>query len=114
MLYGIRAITSSEVKFTWVPAEFLAAQRVRGWSNMPVWMDPHGRTVGFSQRVHAKAIAKGLTYRPLAVTAADTLAWHKTRPAAEQQMITDARRVGLTAAREADVLAAWKAKQAGG
>jgi 2'-hydroxyisoflavone reductase len=112
MLYGIRAVTSNEVKFTWVPADFLAAQKVRGWSNMPVWMNPHGNTVGFSQRVHAKAIAKGLTYRPLAITAADTLAWHKTRPDAEQQaLMTDARRPGLPSAREAEVLAAWKAKQ---
>ena len=110
MLYGIRAVTTNETKFTWVPADFLQTQRVRGWSNMPVWMNPHGATVGFSQRVHAKAIAKGLTYRPLAVTALDTIAWHKKRPEAEQQALLEARRVGLTAAREAEVIAAWKAK----
>lgn len=114
MLYGIRAVTTAETKFTWVPADFLSAQRIQGWRHMPVWMNPQGRTVGFSQRVHAKAIANGLTYRPLAVTAADTLAWHKTRPEADQQALAEGRRAGIPATREAEVLAAWKAKQAGG
>ncbi len=106
MLYGIKAITTAEATFTWVPSSFLAAQKIRPFSNMPVWMPPEGANVGFSQLRHDKAIAKGLTYRSLAVTAADTLRWHKTRPAAEQQTL----KVGITAAREAEVLAAWKAK----
>ncbi len=106
MLYGIKAVTTSEATFTWVPADFLAAQKIRPFSQMPVWMPPEGANLGFSQLRHDKAIGKGLTYRPLAVTAADTLAWHRTRPAAEQQTL----KVGITAAREAEVLAAWKAK----
>ena len=109
MLYGIKAVTTSEATFTWVPSSFLATQGVRPFANMPVWMPPEGANVGFSQLRHDKAIAKGLTYRPLAVTAADVLAWHKARPATQQTS-----RVGITPAREAEVLAAWKAKQAGG
>src|SRR5690606_4477403 len=38
MLYGIRAVTSANVRFTWVDADFLASQRVRPWSHMPVWV----------------------------------------------------------------------------
>ena len=32
----------------------------------------------------SKAVAAGLTFRPLAETARDTLEWHKTRPESER------------------------------
>ncbi|HLA91290.1 MAG TPA: NAD-dependent epimerase/dehydratase family protein [Gemmatimonadaceae bacterium] len=114
MLYGIKAITTAGAQFTWVPAEFLAEQQVRGWRHMPVWMPPTGRTAGFSRYSVKKAVAKGLTFRPLAVTAKDTLEWHTTRPPAEQQRMADGGLAGISAAKEAEVLAAWKAKQASG
>ena len=37
MLYGIRAITTSGAQFTWIPADFLQSQQVRGWRHMTVW-----------------------------------------------------------------------------
>ena len=110
MLYGIKAATTAGAQFTWVPADFLSAQKVRPWSNMPVWVPPQGRP-GFSQRSVAKAVGRGLTFRPLADTAGATIDWHKTRPAAEQQTLADGKIAGLSAAREAEVLAAWKAKK---
>jgi 2'-hydroxyisoflavone reductase len=113
MLYGIKAITTSGAQFTWVPADFLRTQRVSGWRDMPVWVSPKGQP-GFSQRSSAKAIAKGLTCRPLADTAKATLDWHKTRPAADQQALADGKIAGISAAREAEVLAAWKAKKSAG
>jgi 2'-hydroxyisoflavone reductase len=110
MLYGIKAVTTAGAQFTWVPADFLNANKVRAWSNMPVWIPPQGRP-GFSQRSVAKAVGQGLTFRPLADTASATIAWHKTRPAADQQALADGKIAGLSAAREAEVLAAWKAKK---
>ena len=110
MLHGIKAVTTSGAQFTWVPAEFLAQQNVRGWRDMPVWVAPTPRNAGFSTRSQAKAIAKGLTFRPLAVTAKDTLDWAKTRTAEQQQALAEGRVAGLSAAREAEVLAAWRAK----
>jgi 2'-hydroxyisoflavone reductase len=86
---------------------------VRGWRHMPVWMPPTGATAGFCYRNIDRALAKGLTFRPLAVTAHDTLDWHKTRTAAEQQATADGAIAGISAAKEAEVLAAWKAKQQG-
>jgi 2'-hydroxyisoflavone reductase len=97
-----------------VPADFLRDQKVRGWSNMPVWVSPQGASAGFSRRNVSKAISKGLTYRPLAVTAKDTLDWNKTRSEAELQSLADGKIAGMPAAREAEVLAAWKAKKASG
>jgi 2'-hydroxyisoflavone reductase len=112
MLYGIKAVTTAGAQFTWVPWEFLQAQGIRPWTQMTVWMPPYGRTAGFQRRSAVKAIAKGLTFRPLAVTAKDTLDWHRTRPAEEQAATLEGRINGLSMKREAEVLAAWKAELA--
>jgi 2'-hydroxyisoflavone reductase len=108
MLYGVKAVTTAGAQFTWVPWEFLQTQGIRAWSHMPVWMPPTGRTAGYQRRSAVKAIAKGLTFRPLAVTAKDTLDWHKTRPAEDQAATLEGEINGLSMKREAEVLAAWK------
>ena len=112
MLYGIKAITTAGAQFTWVPADFLAEQQVRPWRHMTVWMPPTGRNAGFHIRSNAKAMAAGLTFRPLAVTAKDTLDWNKTRPQAELDALAKGAVDGLAADREVEVLKAWKDKQA--
>ena len=108
MLAGIRAVLpgSLEIRFTWADAEFLAARTVRPWSDMPVWIPTVGDTAGWSQVNIDRALAKGITFRPFAQTALDTLEWHKTRPAEAQVTM----RAGLTPEREAEVLAAWHAR----
>jgi 2'-hydroxyisoflavone reductase len=108
-LYGIKAVTTAGASFTWVPADFLTAQGVRGWRHMPVWIPPVGPTAGFARRSIAKAVAAGLTFRPLADTAKVTLDWHKTRPEAEQKAMLEGAIAGISPAKEAEVLAAWKA-----
>ena len=113
MLYGIKAVTTSGAHFTWVPADFLREHQVRGWRDMPVWVSPEGASAGFSRRNCARAIAKGLTFRPLAVTAKDTLEWNKSRPEAEQKRLANGGIAGISAAREAEVLDAWRARQRG-
>ena len=40
MLEGIKGATKSNAQFTWANAEFLAAQKVSPWSDMPVWVPP--------------------------------------------------------------------------
>ncbi len=110
MLYGIKAVTTAGAQFTFVPAAFLEEQKIRAWRDMTVWVPP-GQSAGFSRRNCAKAIAAGLTFRPLAVTAKDTLDWAKTRPEAEQKAMAEGSVGGISAAREAEVLAAWKAKK---
>ena len=113
VLYGIKAVTTAGAQFTWVPTEFLTSQEVRGWRHMPIWLPPQGATAGFLRRDISKAVAAGLTYRPLAVTAKDTLDWHKTRPEAEQKAMLEGAVAGIPAAKEAAVLAAWKASRKG-
>ncbi len=112
MLYGIKAVTTAGAQFTWVPADFLAEQKIQGWRHMTVWIAPSARTAGFSRRNVSKAVASGLTFRPLAVTAKDTLDWNKTRPADQLKALSEGAVGGISLAREAEVLAAWKAKRA--
>ncbi len=106
MLYGIKAVTTSDARFTWVPADFLQEKQVRAWSDMPVWVPPAGRTAGFARVICQKAYEAGLTFRPLADTAKDTLTWYHGRPAAEQEKA----RAGLAADKEKTVLAEWHVK----
>jgi 2'-hydroxyisoflavone reductase len=110
VLYGIKAVTTAGASFTWVPNDFLASTGVRGWRHMPIWLPPAGPTAGFLRRNNSKALAAGLTFRPLAVTAKDTLDWHKTRPEEEQKAMLEGAVAGISPAKEAEVLAAWKAK----
>jgi 2'-hydroxyisoflavone reductase len=115
MLYGVKAVTIAGAQFTWVPWEFLKAHGIRPWSQMTVWQPPVGATAGYQRRDASKAIAKGLTFRPLAVTAKDTLDWHRTRPQADQDAVLQGKaQNGLSMAKEAEVLAAWRAKNATG
>jgi 2'-hydroxyisoflavone reductase len=105
MLDGIKKATTSESRFTWVDADFLAAQKVRPWSDMPVWVPPRGGEAGFAEIRISKALAKGLTFRSIPDTTKATLEWFRTQTAARQAKL----KAGLTPEREAEVLAAWHA-----
>ena len=106
MLDGIKAGLGSDAKFTWVSADFLEKEKVAPWSDMPVWVPPSGEDGGLGTISIKRALEKGLTFRPLAVTARDTLAWFKAQPKERQEKL----RAGITAEREAEVLAAWRKK----
>ncbi len=106
MLKGIREGLKSEAKFTWVPADFLEKEKVSPWSDMPVWVPPSGEDGGLGTLSIKKALDKGLTFRPLGVTARDTVAWFKSRPAERQAKMG----AGITKEREAEVLKAWGAR----
>mgnify|MGYP000190444982 FL=1 len=54
-----------------------------------------------------KAIAAGLTIRPGAETARDTLAWFETLPVERRSNL----RAGMSPAKEAAVLAAWHERE---
>jgi 2'-hydroxyisoflavone reductase len=103
LLYGIRAVTTAETTFTWVPYEFLAEHDVRPYREMPVWMPPLPGREGYARFDLTPEVERGLTFRPLAVTAKETLDYHFSRPEERQQELE----AGLSAEREAEVLAAW-------
>jgi 2'-hydroxyisoflavone reductase len=102
-----RSVSGSDATFTYVPGEFLSQQglepnSLHTWylpDNEPEWR--HAWNVDC-----ARAIRDGLTFRPLARTIADTLAWERQRP------MEAPRRVSLDPERERELLAAWKAQTA--
>ena len=101
MLDGIKNALKSDANFTWVSEEFLTEQKVQPWSDMPVWA---GKDDAVARTNIDRALSKGLTFRPLEVTARDTLAWFKSLPQDRQSHP----KAGLSSQREAEVLAAWK------
>jgi 2'-hydroxyisoflavone reductase len=112
MVNVMKSALKSDAKFVEIPAAFLREQQARSF---PMWTSPEGSYVGYSQMRHDKALAKGLTYRPLETTIRDTLAWHDSRPEADRKPLEEGTRrgIGLTPAREAEVIAAWRARQGG-
>ncbi len=105
LLYGIAAITSAPLTWTWVPLEFLERHRVRPYAEMPVWRPPTPGYEGFARFDLTREVAAGLTFRTLADTAQATLEYHYSRPVERQRVL----RAGLTPEREAEVLRAWRA-----
>src|SRR6476469_10688101 len=103
MLDGIKTALNSNATFAWADAEFLKQQKVEAWSDMPVWA---GDELGMSRTNISRALAKGLTFRSLADTARDALAWFKAQKPERQAKL----RAGLTPEREKEVLAAWHQK----
>ena len=108
MLAGIKSAVNSDARFTWADADFLEAQKVSPWSDMPVWLPPKSEGGAMNRTSIRKALAEGLTLRALPNTTRDTLAWFKTLPAERQAGL----KAGLKAEREKEVLAEWhKLKQ---
>jgi nucleoside-diphosphate-sugar epimerase len=103
MLYGIKASTSKHSWFTWIPASFLEKNEVHPWSDMPAWFPPIGEYKGFSQFSVKKALEAGLTFRPLAKTAKETIEWFRGLPEERQKNL----KAGLSYQREQEVLKLW-------
>ncbi len=108
MLGQVQAATGGDARLTWVPVPFLAAQQVSPWGDMPAWVPGSGETAGFARHRNARAVAAGLTFRPIDDTVRALLAWYDAQPAERRASV----RAGIAAEREAAVLAAWHAAQA--
>ena len=80
---------------TWVPDAFLQEHGIGEWMELPLWIAGSGVEVDVS-----RALAEGLSFRPLEETIAGAL----DAPAVEG--------VGLTPEREAELLAAWHERAA--
>lgn len=106
LLYGIRGVTTTPTSFTWVDWDFLIGRGEEPQGSLPFWQPPRGRYLNYGRMVNTRAVEAGLRFRPLAVTAKETLDWHRTRGVAQQERL----RVGLSKAREAELLEAWRAQ----
>ena len=103
LLQECKSVSGSDAHFTWINEDFLIQENVAAWSELPLWLPeeaaPHLK--GFMFVSPDKAIAAGLTYRPLHETIRDTLAWHQTnRP-------NDELKAGLDRDKERALLYKW-------
>jgi nucleoside-diphosphate-sugar epimerase len=105
MLGSCKRVSGSDAFFHWAPVDFLEKNKVEPWSDLPVWVPDSPENAGFSKVDVSKAIAAGLTFRPLDATVRDTLSWAATRPA------DHAWRAGLIEEREKDLLKLLLAEQ---
>jgi 2'-hydroxyisoflavone reductase len=109
LLYGIKAVVTSDSTFTWVDADFLIANRVRPYQEMPVWRPARDGFEGFARFDLTPEVKSGLTFRSLADTTQATLDfYHKQTEAGKASL-----RAGLAAEREVEVLKLWKERRRG-
>lgn len=85
-----------DAELVWADEAFLVAHGVTPWSELPLWV--HAADNGFLDVASGPAIAAGLRFRPVVDTARDTLRWDQAR-------VPGPREAGLTAEREAELLA---------
>jgi nucleoside-diphosphate-sugar epimerase len=95
LLDAARDVTGSDAEIRWAGDDFLLAQGVEPWEDLPLWV-PRADW-GFLQIDCSKAIGAGLRFRSLEETIADTLAWDAPRPG-------DQRKDALAPQREAALL----------
>jgi 2'-hydroxyisoflavone reductase len=87
-------VTGSDATFRWVPDELLQRHEVGEWMELPMWIADPGEAALHETDV-SRAVAAGLTFRPLEETVRDALERAGTT--------SDA---GLTPEREGELLAA--------
>jgi 2'-hydroxyisoflavone reductase len=100
VLAAVAEGVGSDATLTWVPSDVLAGHGVEPWAGpeaLPLWLPRPAYDAMMGRDVSA-SFAAGLTTRPLAETARDTLAWVRDEP--------DAVRTGLSREKEREVLAA--------
>ncbi len=100
------AATGAQAAFTYIDSEWLHAQGVDYWTEVPLWI-PASEGPSVWAHHNEDAEAAGLRWRPLAETVADTWAWQQAVPGGWQP---GERTPGLAPDRERELLAAWAAR----
>ena len=83
-LDACRSVTGSGARFVWADEAFLLEHAVAAYSEMPLWVPR--QALGFNTFDCRRALAAGLSFRPLARTIADTWTWDATRNADERTL----------------------------
>lgn len=97
--------TGGAADLRWTSAETILAAGIEPWNDLPVWIPPgHPYRELLPGRSVDKALATGLTCRPLEETVADTWSWLTSVGGTAPQR-ADRPSVGLDADREAALLA---------
>jgi len=112
LVSAARTFAPTPIKETWVPAAWLAVQQDRAmWGKLLFWsfVEPDGWAWSM-QMNNDRALAAGLTVRPLIATLADTLHWYQKLPEDRQaKLLSVSWQTYLRG--ERDLLRAWHAEQ---
>jgi 2'-hydroxyisoflavone reductase len=102
LLDSCKRVSGSDATIKWVDEAFLLEREVGQWMELPLWLAQSELEWAHMQEADvSRAIAAGLTFRPLEETVRDTLAWAQAR---EEPGMAEG--VGLALEREAELLAA--------
>jgi len=96
LLDRARAAIRSDAEVVWLDDQRVLDAGVQPWSELPLWL-PGSEYAGMCRADIGRAVAAGLTFRPLEETIVDTLAWDRT---------ADGDRPTLSAEKEAEILSA--------
>ena len=104
LLAECKTVSGSDATFTWVSEDFLLNEQVAAWSEVPLWLPEEAapQLKGFMFMNCDKAVAAGLTFRPLRETIRDTLNWYETTRAKGQL------KAGIDREREQRLLSKWQ------
>jgi 2'-hydroxyisoflavone reductase len=80
LLATCKSISGSDARFVWANEQLLLDAGVRPYTELPLWIPNLPERAGFYSINSGKAIAAGLTFRPVAETIRATLAWDATQP----------------------------------
>jgi 2'-hydroxyisoflavone reductase len=83
MVESVRAGVSSTVDFVWIANDFLDAHGLAE-GQLPIYAPPTGPSGGIHRCNIARALAHGLTFRPIEETAKASLDWYHSLPTATQ------------------------------
>ena len=100
--------SGSDANFTWVDTKFLEKHKVEAWSDMPVWVPLDGEDAGHPFVNVERALAAGLTYRPIRQTIRATLDWWDS---VSMERRLSPMRSGISPERERELLETWHALQ---
>ncbi|MDQ3804699.1 MAG: SDR family oxidoreductase [Acidobacteriota bacterium] len=103
-------VSRSDARLTWVNEQFLLERGAQAWSELPLWIPESSETHRYFLRPNIdRALAAGLTFRPLAETIRDTLTWQREsegRPMPDKPGVPQPD-VTLKPARERELLDEW-------
>ncbi len=106
-VHGMRATTSAEVRWTWIE-DYAFLQEHELTAAIP-WILPADDYLGSQSIDNTRAKAAGLRFRPVAVTALDTLAWFHSDAVTDEERARPP--MALSPDREAELLEAWRRRQ---
>ena len=111
-LDACRGTLNPDARLVWLSEKFLLDNGVTPWTEVPLWIPSSDQ--GVLAVSIDKALASGLTFRPLAETLRDTHAWQASadakRPPPERISAGPKPQIGLAPEREAELLAAWQTR----